>query len=236
MALNTKSAIAIWLLYLPVMNACGPVLSLEPRKTLKADDLIQSYQVQVFATTSGASSFEARAMFSTNQGSNLIGTQLPAEDQVTLNGTPMATSAAADGEYVVQSTGNPGTYTFVWKHGGFSFQNTATATLYPLTAVPKVVSKSAGIDLQVASVDVGVVVSGQVNTGSIAAAPFYDLPVTVKGGGSSASVTPNLGGLTTGPGVLTILEISKNLLQASTLGGGGTTVIVQYGYSVSITD
>jgi len=67
MALSTKSVIAIWLLYVPMMSACGPVLSLEPRKTLKTDDLIQSCQVQVFATTSGASSFEAKAMFSTNQ-------------------------------------------------------------------------------------------------------------------------------------------------------------------------
>ncbi len=236
MPLSTKAVIAILLLCLSIFSACGPVLSLEPRKTLKTDDLIQSYQVQVFATTSGASSFEAKAMFSTNQGSSLIGTQLPPEDQVTLNGTPMTKSADADGEYVVQSTGNLSPYTFVWKHDGVSFQNTATATLYPLSSVPRVVSKSAGIDLQAASVDVGVLVSGQVNTGSIAAAPFFDLPVTVKGGGSSASVTPNLGGLTAGPGVLTILEISKNQLQSSTVGGGSTTVIVQYGYSVSITD
>lgn len=215
--------------------SCGRDLSLEPRVTVTPDDLIQNYAINIFATSSIASNYTVTATFSTAAGTGQKILPLPAGDSFAVNGTPLTYSESTE-TYSTSGSGNPGTFAFVWTHEGITMSNTVTATLYPPSSVPRTVSKSTGVNVQVLNVPKGVTVSGTVNAGTQIVAPFVAIPIVVSGGGTATEVVADYRGLSAGPGVLTLVETYSQSLQSPTQAGGSGIVTVQFGYYVTITD
>lgn len=235
---RTKPGIAALVLGGAIFYGCGARdLELDPRQTLKVDDIRQSFAISIFASGGGASNYIVAITFPAGKAEDTSPVKLPSGDSISVNDVRLTLAEdLATPTYKTKGSGNPETFNIVWTHGETVFKNVVTATLYHPVVDPTKVAKADIKTIQVTGVPTGVTVSAAVNSGSVVAAPYFSLPVEVSGAGTAAPISVNLAKLATGAGVVTLLETTKAGLKSVTAAGGQASVTVQFGYNVTIGD
>lgn len=216
-----------------LLGSCGRDLSLQPRQALTIDEIMQYYEVNIFATEIGETYYVVKASLATKEEYNSKSLKLPEGDTLTLNGTDLAWSETY-GDYRITGTDGTRTFSFVWTHDGVSYGNTITAARYPPSAIPTSISKAEGFTAQIPNLPSDVKVFANLNSGTEVSSPYFAIPTDADT--SESPVESKLTGISSGTAVLTILETKEEELEDATPAGGSRIVKVQYGYPVTIKD
>ena len=235
---RTNRCLAVLLFGSAILFGCGGRdLELDPRQTLTTEDIRQNFAINIFASGGGATNYVVSVTFPAGKAEDTSPVTLPSGDVVSVNDVVLKLADdVATPTYVAKGSGNPETFTFVWTHGETVFKNVVIATIYPPVVDPAKVAKTDTKAIQVSGVLTGVTLSAAVNSGTAIAGPYFSLPLDVSGGGTAAATTVNLGKLTVGAGVVTLLETAKTGLKSVTAAGGQASVTVQFAYNVTISD
>lgn len=214
-----------------VGSACGRDLELSERQDLTSEEIVQAYEINIFATESGVTNYVAKAAFKTKAEYNSKSLKLPEGDTISLNNVPL-TWSESDNDYRATGTEVPETFDFRWTHEGESYGNSLEPFNNPPSQVPSAISKTEGFTVPISGLSEGVKVFANLNQGSEVAAPFFALPTDADD--SEEAVETDLSSLVPGAGVLTVIETKEESLEDSTSGGGSRIVKVQFGYNVTI--
>lgn len=212
-------------------GACGRDLNLEPRQERTVDQIVQYYEVNVFATEVGETYYVVKAALATKEEYNSKSLKLPEGDTLTLNGEDLVWSETY-GDYRKTGTDATRTFDFVWTHNGVSYTNRLSAVSYLPSSIPTTISKAEGFTAQLPVLPSEVKVFANLNSGTDVAAPYYAIPTNADD--SENPVESQLPNVPSGTAVLTILETREDELENATPGGGAKIVKVQYGYPVTI--